>query len=138
MAFFNNRYESGERGNWKFRYSGAELSQSLKARMKHHTERASYWHEEARTTEEKLRSDGIRLQEFGVTGGTRFEAKIDSSLGSRLSEAREASKIHDRFVEQYEAFEHQFEKEPERIYELALEDLRFFGIVGEAATDDDR
>lgn len=135
MAFFNNKYESGERNGWKFPYTGGELAETLQSRLRYHTERAAYWRDEATHTEERIRTSGIHIEEFGVTGGSRFEAKIDHSLGTRLSEARDALKVHDRFVDQYLAFQHEFNKDPKRVYELQLGDLRFFGVLGEPEMD---
>lgn len=137
MAMFRDHYEKGNRDGWTFAYTGAELSKALVPRLNYHTERADYWEDEMKSTEDKIRTSGISIEEYGVTGGSRFEAKIDTALGARLTEAREAFKVHRKLVEEYLALDSEFYREPQRRYELKLGDLRFFGLIGEAQADTD-
>ncbi len=99
-------------------------------RQAYHQERLAYWKGEAKVTEDKIRSEGMKLEEFQVTGGTRFEAKINESLGRRLSEAKSKAASHDAFLEQFTVFLAEFRRQPDREMPLQLGDVIYFGLHG--------
>lgn len=131
---YSDRYESGNRDGWEFEYQGAELVTSTRKQFEYHAGREEYWSSEAKKMEGQIRDSGISLEEYAVTGGTRFEAKIDTSLGARLTECRAKEKEHRVLREQFEGFLHEFERpqNTSHTFKLKLADLRFFGLVGDA------
>lgn len=126
---YPDRYQNGKRDSWTFPYTGKELLRFATGRMEYHQARERFWEEEESKTEEEIRSKGISLQEYAVTGGTRFEAKIDTSLGTRLTECREKVEKHRALKEQFEVFVMEFGRNPDRSFELAPADIRFFGLL---------
>jgi hypothetical protein len=124
----NSSRSESVRGSWRFEYKASDLIPACQKRIRYHAERLEYWRKEARDTEEKIRSAGVQLQEFSVTGGSRFEARVDELLGRRLSEAKQKVSKHDGYLEQFQVFLREFQREVTRVYNLQLGDVIFFGL----------
>lgn len=121
---------TGERSKWTFSYQAKDLFETTNARAKFHRSRRLHWNEEVRQLEAEIRDKGVELKEIPVTGGHRFEASVDTALGRQFTEAKEKEEAHAKRQEQYDAYVHEFERDPEKTYELNMDDLRFFGLVG--------
>jgi hypothetical protein len=128
---YEDRNESGERSNWIFEYHGEDLIDSTSKRLSYHQGRRKFWDTEAEKVEKEIRDKGVSLEERGVTGGVRFEARIDAVLGQRLAECRTKSDSHRSLAEQYEAYRHEFNRNPQSNFKLRIADLKFFGLVGD-------
>jgi hypothetical protein len=135
MAHRFDMDEGSRRGQWHFRYQADDLLEPAATRLGYHRARLGYWQKEAARVEGEIRAKGVRLEELPVTGGSRFEARIDHSLGSRLTECRAKVERHLDLCQQYEAYIAEFEREPAKEYQLGIGDLRFFGLVGEPEPD---
>ncbi len=122
-----------ERDNWLFTYKASELLPPTRRRLDYHKKREANWRDESEKVEKKIRASGISLEEYEETLGARFEARIDMALGRRLSECRDKEKKHRALREQFEVFASEFERELSKEYQLAVGDIRFFGLLGEVA-----
>ena len=127
---YEDRDTTGNRDKWDFEFLGSALIKPCQKRLDYHKKREDHWTKEAKATEDQIRAKGVSLEERGITGGVRFEARVDTVLGERLGEQRGKLEKHRKLREQYEGFAHEFERTPNRTFALKISDMRFFGIVG--------
>lgn len=131
QTMYEDRYESGNRTDWDFEFSGKALAPSAQARCDYHAGREKFWIEKAATTEKAIRDKGVSLEERGVTGGVQFVAKVDQALGSQLGDERGKADKHRSVREQLEGFLHEFARTPERLFKLKIADMKYFGLIGQ-------
>jgi hypothetical protein len=121
------------RVNWSFPYSGKELiarceilrgeliermDKSLTAEQDHERELAEY--------REKLRIAGVKAWETAKLdpGGSTY-SNLESKFRTKQQAIAKRLQEIDEFQRQ---LEHDLSRDPERLYKLTIDDVRFFGL----------
>jgi hypothetical protein len=129
--YFRLTSETGKRERWTVKISGAKLSECCTERMGYHRERVAFWEKALATAEQSLRSDGIQLKHFEVTGGRRTEAQLDPSLAKRVAECEQRLKSNRDAVNRFAAYRALLAAGgPNAEYELNADDVLYFNLEG--------
>jgi hypothetical protein len=102
--YFQLTNESGKRNRWTVSVAVADLVKACEARMAYHRERLAFWTTANTEAEKELRTDGLTVKKFEVSGGSRIEAQVDPSLAKRVGECQSAKKRHQEAINRFGAF----------------------------------
>ena len=116
MGMFND-HVSPQRETWKYMYVARNILPNAKRLLKHHG------------NEEMLARK--------KTADIMVDSNV-SQNDTRFAELKRAITVHGTLKEQLEVFVHEFERHPDRSYDLGLGDVTFFELTVPSKTDDDR
>jgi hypothetical protein len=129
--YFRIGSESGKRERWTVKVGARMLLNCCDERMRYHLERVAFWEAEHAKAEERLRSEGIQLKHFDVTGGRRTEAQLDASLAKRVSECEQRLKSNRDSYNRFAAFKALFKVAgPDELLDLNADDILYFNLEG--------
>lgn len=89
------------REDWEFQFTAKEVAEAAEKVSSYHRGRQQHWDERARNLATEIRETGVELKEITVTGGSRFEAHVNNSLGNQLSEAKSKADSHKMTADKY-------------------------------------
>lgn len=107
MGLFNDNV-SPHRNEWTYRYTGRELLSAA-------TELYKQFYEQEQTARNKMVD---LMKDMNV-----------SQSDPRVAEAKRDIQTFGSQKEQCQVFKHEFKRNPEKIYELGLGDVTFFGLA---------
>ena len=121
------------RNKWEFEYPAAELATAAKTQAEDRIKRKIAWQIKYDETLAKIKESGLNVREelalamsnrsYG-NGGPTIE--IDSNLRSDLLECHERIQIHDRAIQEYEAWHSVMTAQKGRNVHLTHADWMFF------------
>jgi hypothetical protein len=101
--YFNIGSDS-KRTRWSVKVDAKTMAKCCDERMSYHANRMNFWSDELEKAEKMLRSDGISIKHFPVTGGQRTEAQLDPSLAKRVSECQNRMKSNQDSLNRFRAY----------------------------------
>lgn len=121
-----------EREYWTFQFSGAQMTEAVEASIAHHEGRLEFYRADLAEAEKDLRENGLTFEpRIGTytSSETGEKAVIDPQKEKRCSIARSAIQDHQYRIDAYQAYLQAFiSGGPERLYDLTVDDVEFFGI----------
>lgn len=127
MGYFH--LTEGKRHSWKVKVKASRLAQCCEERMSYHNARIAFWDKERKAAEEELRSKGLQLRHFAVTGGERMEAQLDTGLAKRVSECERRLNEHRSAIDKFRAYKAFFALSSEE-HDLTADDVLYFNLEG--------
>lgn len=131
-----------KRNEWKFTYPATKLHEAAQAKMKYHEERLAFWTEQLNKTKEKIKSEGIEIDESlaedakapamrmsAVSNyGRQPSAQIRNDLLNDLNETVEKRIEHRNKLKKYSAWSQVMDSQRSagHAYELTQDDWMFF------------
>jgi hypothetical protein len=122
--------ESGRRHKWTVKVAAKQLTSCCSERMVYHEGRINFWKTELDASETKLRTEGIQLKHYEVTGGRRTEAQLDSSLSGRVGECQQRLKSNRDAYDHFAAYYAMFKLAGDSEFELNCDDVLYFNLEG--------
>lgn len=121
--------EQGKRHRWTIKVYVPKLLECCKERMTYHQSRVAFWRKQHETAEGKLRSDGIKLAHFEVTGGQRTEAQLDAALAKRVGECENRLRYNQAALDKFHAFDAMLQQADKADqWELNADDVLYFNL----------
>lgn len=115
------------RHHWEYEYTGSEIIEAVKDKVDYHAERLNFWTKEKLKCEKELKENGVSIEGYDVTGGRRYEAKLDNSLANRYTEAWDKCESHGNMMDKFHSYLRALEHNPPtKVYYLNLDDVEFF------------
>jgi hypothetical protein len=137
MGYFPMTSERGKRERWIVKVSAERLLACCEERIAYHNGRVAFWESQHADAEDKLRSGGIQLRHFDVSGGKRTEAQLDAGLAKRVGECEARMKENRQAVNRFVAFRALFLLTKGQEHELSVDDVLYFNIESADAGSDD-
>ena len=127
--YFRILNEMGKREKWTVKVPVEMLRSCCDERMRFHTNRLEFWTTEREQSESLLRSDGIKVKHFAVTGGQRTEAQLDPSMAARVAECEQRQKANKDSMNRFRAFKSMLSLMPQGTeMELNADDILYFNL----------
>lgn len=118
---------STNRATWRFPFTVRLVLDAARAQEEHHQARLDHYQEELGATEAAIRATGITLDEYQVTGGAQFQAKVDVGLAAKYQDLRRRRDDHERDRGGYAAWVRALSSRPDTdVLELDVDDVRYF------------
>lgn len=128
--YYSGLAESGKRNRWTVKVLASEVVKCCEERIGYHDTRANFWSDELRKSEEALRSGGIKLSHFPVTGGHRTEAQLDTSMANRVGECQKRLRSNQDSSRRFVAFRAMLKLLKDEPIELNADDVLYFNLNG--------
>ena len=116
------------RHEWKFSFTGQDLYSAADEKAVYHETRLEFWTAEFVMAEEKVKSTGVDVREYPVTGGNRLELVIDPTLQARYEECHKKLQMHEMMADEFDRYARAFELNVDALFDLDADDIRYFGL----------
>lgn len=129
MAYFTIG-SAAKRHGWTVKVPAFALVTACDERLAYHKGRIEFWSKELARASETLKTEGIKIRTYEVSGGNRSEAVLDPTLSGRVSECEAALKSNKDSVNRFTAYRSLFTIAKDEMLDLAADDVLYFNLEG--------
>ncbi len=123
------------RDQWRFEYTAGKIAQAAAAKMKYHAERFDWWRAEREAVLQKIREEGLEIDEKIVLGYSSPKARdwengarvsIRDDLRSKLEQCQSKLTLHQSKKIEYEGWHQALSANPDVALRLNIDDWLYF------------